>query len=479
MKKRNSRPQTEHTLGLIHLGCPKNQVDSEEMLAVLAQDGWTLVGDPDDAEVLVVNTCGFIDAAKEESLQVIRDAIGKKQHGQLKKVVVAGCLAQRYADKLAEEFPGVDAVVGLGHTADMADVVRSTFRGERPVISTPPPPEWQEIGARLMTTPPWTTYLKIGEGCDHNCSFCAIPSFRGKWRSRPAYLLLDEVRMLAGQGLKEVVLVGQDTTLYGHESRGQWSLARLIREIGAIEGVRWQRLMYAHPGRVDAETIRLFGDVANLAPYIDMPFQHGDDGVLKRMRRAGNTGRYLEVIAHLRERVPGIAIRSTFLVGFPGETDQEFEKLCEFVRQAQTDHAGVFVYSHEDGTPAYELKNNIPRAVAQERAAALMDIQSQISSTRLGRLVGTEVEALVEAPMGMGRWLARSERDAPEVDGTVTLLARKATAGELMRVKITESSTHDLTARPADLGRGSAAHPIALLAGRPSRSNSPTPMTTV
>jgi|DewCreStandDraft_4_1066084.scaffolds.fasta_scaffold03042_3 ribosomal protein S12 methylthiotransferase len=444
-KNRGSARQAR-TLGLVHLGCPKNQVDSEEMLAVLAQDGWTLVGDPDDADVLVVNTCAFIDAAKEESLSAIRDAVRRKKRGRCQKVLVAGCLAQRYAGRLAEEMPDVDAIVGVGHTQELPEYLRATFRGERPVVSTPPPPEWQEIGARLMTTPPWTTYLRIGEGCDHTCSFCAIPSFRGGWRSRPAEKLLDEVRMLVDLGLKEAVLVGQDTTLYGRETRWEWNLARLVRELGKIEGLRWQRIMYAHPGRVDRSIVELFGEVPNLAAYIDLPFQHGDDRMLKRMRRAGSTAQYLRLVEELRERCPHIAIRSTFLLGFPGETEEEFENCLKFLEAARPDHAGAFVYSHEEGTPAFEMDSDVPRQVAEERRAALMETQRRISRERLRELEGREIEVLVEAQAGPGRMTGRSERDAPEVDGLVELSGSGIRPGEIVRAKVVETGDHDLKA---------------------------------
>lgn len=455
-KKTTKKSRSESgpgTLGLVHLGCPKNQVDSEEMLAVLAGDGWTLVGDPGDADVLVVNTCGFIEAARQESLAAIRAAVRRKRKGRCLKVIVAGCLAQRYAEQIAREIPGVDAVVGVGQTARMPEHVRAALRGERPVISTPPPPEWEELGARLMTTPPWTTYLKIGEGCDHRCSFCAIPGMRGDWRSRPPEKVLDEVRRLVEVGLKEAVLIGQDTTLYGREwaSSGKGcTLAGLVRQIGEVSGLAWQRIMYAHPGRMTREIIELFGDVPNLAAYIDLPFQSGDDAVLKRMKRAGSRGRYLEVIGQLREREPDMAIRSTFLVGFPGESDAAFENTCDFVRQADLDHVGVFVYSREEGTDAHDLADEVPADVAEGRAARIMEIQAEISRRRIARLQGREIDVLVEYEVSRGRYIGRTERDAPEVDGTVTLSARRAHPGEIVRARVTETSTHDLTARPLD-----------------------------
>ncbi len=435
------------------------------MLAALAQDGWSLVGDTADADVLVVNTCGFIDAAKAESMAAIRDAVRLKRKGRCHKVVVTGCLAQRYAAQIAEEIPGVDAVIGLGQTLKIPEYVRSTFRGERPVISSAPPPEWQEIGARLLTTPKWTTYLKIGEGCDHRCSFCAIPGIRGDWRSRPPHLLIDEVKMLVDQGLKEVILIGQDTTLYGKDWNrpanalpvlgeagdnplNGWSLPRLVRALGEIEGLKWQRIMYVHPGRVNQDLIDVFGEVGNLAPYIDMPIQHGDDGVLKRMMRAGNSDRYLEIIAGLRQKVQNISIRSTFLLGFPGETDEEYAKCRDFVGQAQMDHVGVFVYSEEDSTAAFQMENTVPRKIAEERASDLMSLQAEISASRLSGLVGSEMDALVESDLGGGRWLARTERDAPEVDGSMILHTRRAQIGELVRVTVTGSSIHDLTGQP-------------------------------
>lgn len=446
-KMKRNRPRPENTLGLIHLGCPKNQVDSEEMLALLAQDGWTLVGDPDDADVLVVNTCAFIDSARQESLEAIRGAVDRKKSGRCRKVVVAGCLAQRNADRLAAELPDVDAVIGLGQTANLPGYIRDVMGGQRPVVSTPPPAEWQEIGSRLMTTPPWTTYLKIGEGCDHACSFCAIPGFRGGWRSRPAEAIISEVRMLVELGLKEVILIGQDTTLYGSETRGEWSLPRLVRELGDLEDLRWQRIMYAHPGRMTRDIVELFGDVGNLVPYIDLPFQHGDSGVLKRMKRAGSPGRYLQVLEQLRERCPDIAVRSTFLVGFPGETEEEFQHCCDFVQKAHLDHVGAFVYSHEEGTAGFALPNDVPRDVAEQRRARLMDIQRDISRSRLEKLVGSEMDVLVEGHTGRGTSFGRSHRDAPEVDGTVMLKGAGAKPGEIVRARVCASSEHDLEAR--------------------------------
>lgn len=448
MKKTKYKQKTTKTLGLVHLGCPKNQVDSEEILAVFADEGWQISGDPDSAEVLILNTCAFIDAAREESRQAISDAVQRKKDGRCSKVLVTGCLAQRYPESIASEFPDVDGVIGLGHTAELPLYLDKTFKGERPVISTPPPPEWQEIGARVLSTPSWTTYLRIGEGCDHTCSFCAIPSFRGGWRSRPAEMLVQEVDQLTALGLKEAILVGQDTTLYGRETLGEWSLPKLVRELGRVDGLRWQRIMYAHPGRVDRELIDLFGEVDNLARYIDMPFQHGDDQVLKRMKRAGTTGRYLEIVRQLREVCPQIAIRTTFLVGFPGETEAEFENLCSFVREVEADHAGVFVYSHEDSTTAFEMANDVPRELAEERRGIVMEIQAGISGRRLEALRGTEIEVLVEGRIADGRWLARSERDAPEIDGCVLIDGGNHKAGSMVRVVVDSTDTHDIFAHP-------------------------------
>lgn len=448
MKKTKYKQKKAGTLGLVHLGCPKNQVDSEEILAVFADEGWQISGDPDNAEVLILNTCAFIDAAREESRQAISDAIQRKKDGRCSKVLVTGCLAQRYPETIASEFPDVDGVIGLGHTAELPLYLDKAFKGERPVISTPPPPEWQEIGARVLSTPSWTTYLRIGEGCDHTCSFCAIPSFRGSWRSRPAHLLVQELEQLTALGLKEAILVGQDTTLYGRETLGQWSLTRLVRELGKMEGLRWQRIMYAHPGRVDSELIDLFGEVENLARYIDMPFQHGDDGMLKRMKRAGTTARYLDIVRQLREVCPQIAVRTTFLVGFPGETEEEFENLCSFVREVEADHAGVFVYSHEEQTSAFLLENSVPRELAEERRSIVMEIQADISRRRLELLRGSEIEVLVEGRISDGRWLARSERDAPEIDGCVLIKGGSYRPGTMVRVVVDSTDTHDIFALP-------------------------------
>jgi len=454
MKRTTPDRRTERTVGVIHLGCPKNQVDSEEMMAVLAEDGWALTGDPEDADVLVVNTCAFIEAAREEAYATIRRALARKRR-RCRKVVVAGCLAQRYAQQLAEQFPGVDAIVGVGETQRLPDILRRAMRGDRPVVVRQQPRQWNEVGVRLLSTPPWTAYVRIGEGCDHRCAFCAIPDIRGAWRSRPAEYILEEVRALVDGGLKEAVLVGQDTTLYGRDIRngggaGDWNLARLVREIGKIGGLRWQRIMYAHPARIGPETIELFGEVPNLAAYIDLPFQAGDDMLLKKMQRAGTAARYLELIRSLRERLPRIAVRSTFLVGFPGETDESFQRTCEFVRQAELDRAGVFVYSDEEGTPAYRGQPAVPGDVAQARAQELMQVQAEVSRRRLAALVGTRIEVLVEDREAPGRFSGRSERDAPEVDGRVVLHGAGLHPGTIVPAVVTASGVHDLEARVID-----------------------------
>lgn len=436
------------SVAIVNLGCAKNAVDAEEMLGVLAEHGYTLTADTSRADVLIVNTCGFIASAKEESLAAIRDALRwKRRRGA--KVIVAGCLSQRYGSKLLEQVPEVDALIGVGQMARIHEVVQRTLSEEQPVIEhTPPQHRWAQTGTRVLSTAPWSAYLKISEGCDHKCSFCAIPAFRGAHVSKPLERVLSEAEDLARRGVKEVNLIAQDSTQYGLDLYGKQMLPRLLRELSSLGTFRWIRVLYCYPSRVTDEVIEVLASTPGVLAYVDIPLQHADDEILRAMARPPGREPYLRLIRRLREANPDMTIRSTFIVGFPGETEEHFANLLSFLEEAQLDRGGAFIFSPEDGTPAEKLPNRVPSRVAQTRYDRLMRLQQRISLARNRAWVGREMEVLVEAahPAQRHLWIARSFRDAPEVDGTVLVRARNAQPGEFITVRITDATAYDLIA---------------------------------
>jgi ribosomal protein S12 methylthiotransferase len=443
-------------IGLVSLGCPKNLVDSEEMLGALVETGRAdFVGDANDAEVLVVNTCAFIESAKKESIDAILDAVARKERGEVSKVVVTGCLAQRYASDLAREIPEVDAYLGIQSAPQIADVV---FGIGRRAMALPmagannqvlPVEEKYPLipPTRKRATAPWTAYLKVSEGCDHACTFCSIPNFRGKHRSKPMERIVDEAKRLVDAGTAEINLIAQDTTAYGMDLYQELALSRLLEQLGKIEGLRWVRLLYCYPTMMTDRLIKTMADTPNVARYVDIPLQHGDDGMLKRMKRGGSVASYHRLFDRLRTAMPDMTLRTTFMVGFPGEDDAAFENLSAFIQTAQFDRLGVFEYSPEEGTPGYDMKPRVPKKVAASRRRALMALQQPISYARNQALVGTEIDVLVEGRRG-DDLLARSWRDAPEIDGAVFVRGGDAAPGSWLRVKVTEAQPYDLIAQP-------------------------------
>ena len=439
-------------VGLVQLGCAKNQVDGEEMLGALAGiDGRTVqfVADKNDADVLIVNTCGFIGPAKEESIAAILDAVKRKGRGQVSKVIVTGCLAQRYGADLAREIPEVDAFLGI----ESAPSIGSAVFGARPrqinlveqvADKYPLIPQ-----ARLRATAtPWTAYLKISEGCDHTCTFCAIPGIRGKHRSKPIERLVQEARQLAVSGALELNLVAQDTTAYGMDLYGRLALPELLRALAEVEGIRWLRLLYCYPTMVRQPLIDALGELAQVVPYIDMPLQHGDDVMLKAMKRGGSVEQYKRLFGKMRDALPDLALRTTFLVGFPGETDAQFENLLGFVQEMRFDRVGVFTYSAEEDTPAFDLPGAIPTKVMRARRDALMAAQQPLSLASNQKWLGRTLDVLVESRRGADA-VGRSFRDAPEIDGAVVVRGCEATPGTLVAARIVEAAHYDLTAAPA------------------------------
>lgn len=447
-------------IGLVSLGCPKNLVDSEEMLGALVETGQAeLVNDTTKADVVVVNTCGFIESAKQESIDAILDAVRRKERGEIRKVIVSGCLAQRYAAELSAEIPEVDAYVGVQSAPQIADVVFGTARriygtalpmagsaSERNQVA-PLEEKYPLIpAARVRATAPWTAYLKVSEGCDHACTFCSIPSFRGRHRSKPIERILEEARRLVDSGAAELNLIAQDTTAYGMDLYQELALSRLLEGLGRIDGLRWVRLLYCYPTMMTDRLIRTMADTPNVAHYVDIPLQHGDDGMLKRMKRGGSVASYLRLFERLRTAMPDVAIRTTFLVGFPGEDDTATENLKAFVREARFDRLGVFEYSPEEGTPGFDLKPRVPRRIAARRRGEVMALQQPISLAINEALVGTEMDVLVEGKRG-DMLVARSWRDAPEIDGNVLVSgAETAAPGDWVRVRVTGALPYDLMA---------------------------------
>ena len=434
-------------VGLVQLGCAKNQVDGEEMLGALAGGGRVqFVSDKADADVLIVNTCGFINSAKEESIAAILDAVKRKQRGQVSKVIVTGCLAQRYGADLAREIPEVDAFLGI----ESGPKITSVVFGDRPrqinlvegVAEKYPLVPLRRLRA---TAAPWTAYLKISEGCDHTCTFCAIPGIRGKHRSKPIERLVLEATQLAQSGARELNLVAQDTTAYGMDLYGRLALPELLQALAPIEGISWLRLLYCYPTMVRQPLIDVLSDLPSVIQYIDMPLQHGDDAMLKAMKRGGSVEQYKRLFGKMRDALPDLALRTTFLVGFPGETDAQFESLLGFVQEMRFDRLGVFTYSAEEGTPAFDLPGAVPPKIMRERRDALMAAQQPISLENNTRWIGRTLDVLIESRRGEDA-VGRSFRDAPEIDGEVIVSRCAAAPGEMISARVTSAQPYDLCA---------------------------------
>jgi ribosomal protein S12 methylthiotransferase len=446
------------TYAFVSLGCPKNTVDSERMLGKLAQDGYALVPDASGADVVVVNTCGFIDSARQESLGVIREMLDLKKAGKVGAVVVAGCLAERQKDMLLETVPEVDQIVGVFGREEIASVVDRAKKSpgtyvpgleEQRSLFRPAPVRALEDTSRLRITPRHYAYLKISEGCDRLCTFCAIPKMRGKHATKPIEEVIREANELAADGVRELIIVAQDSTYYGMDLYGRARLADLLRELDQVNGVEWIRLLYAYPEHVTDELLEVLASAKKIIPYVDMPLQHINDRVLRRMQRRVDRAKTEDMIQRWRAAVPNLTFRTTFIVGFPGETDAEFEELCDFVRDTAFDRAGVFTYSLESDTPAAKLDGHLPQEVKQERLDRLMTIQQQVAFNWSGQQVGREVEAIIDGPDPEvpGHYLARSHADAPDIDGLVRIKGKNLRPGDIVRAKVTGADGYDLAAR--------------------------------
>ncbi|GAB6157557.1 30S ribosomal protein S12 methylthiotransferase RimO [Desulfotomaculum varum] len=436
------------TIGLVSLGCPKNLVDSEVMLGMLQKADFQITADQAAADVLILNTCGFIQAAKEEAIRYIFELAQYKEQGRCRALIVTGCLVQRYHRELMEEIPEIDALVGPGHINDIVDIVQSVLSDRNPKCHVNEPLYiYDEQTPRLLSTPSYTAYVKIAEGCDNRCAYCAIPDIRGKFRSRPMESIETEIRELVRKGCQEVILIAQDTTRYGLDLYGEYRLAQLIRRLGNITGLSWIRLMYCYPNRFTDELIQTIAETPNVCKYIDLPLQHAADDILRAMRRPVTQQQSRELINKLRQAIPGLAIRTSFIVGFPGETERHFQELLDFMAEMKFDRAGVFTYSPEEGTPAAEMTNQVHGRLKQQRYHRAMALQREISLAqnrkRLGQVLEVLVEEAVDAAKGV--YAGRSAYDAPEIDGTVEFISPKPLhIGEIVKVKITRALEYDL-----------------------------------
>jgi ribosomal protein S12 methylthiotransferase len=459
-------------VGFISLGCPKNLVDSEVMMGLLAREGYELTPRADDAEILVVNTCSFIESAQRESIETILEMAEHKKFGAAKKLVVAGCLVERFRDQILEQVPEVDAVVGTGEVERIIEAVQGDLKVLR---AQPPSFLYHDYTPRIVTTPKHQAYIKIAEGCDHPCTFCIIPQLRGNFRSRRFASVIREAENLAAAGAREVTLIGQDTTSYGEDLGLRDGLARLLDKLAQVEDLLWVRFLYAYPNRVTQKILETIAAHPRLAKYIDMPLQHASRNVLARMKRGSHGDAFLKLLERMRTTIPGVALRTSFIVGFPGETDSDFEELLQFVAAAELDWVGVFEFSDVDNAASFPLDGKVDSATITERRNRLMALQKKISREKLRRLKGRTETALVEGPSKDNPlvWEARLESMAPDIDGRLYLTdielqsGEVASAGDVARVEITKTDAYDLIGRVVEILPRPAARPMQAVAVAP------------
>ena len=433
-------------VSFISLGCSKNLCDTEVMLHHLHRAGFEITFEPEEAEIVIVNTCGFIESAKQESIDNILDAAALKQWGKCKHVIATGCLAERYREQVMEELPEVEAMVGVGSLEDIAEACRAVMRGEK-YTSFKDKNTSKLGGGRVLTTAPHTAYLKIAEGCDNRCTYCAIPLIRGGFRSRTIEDIVNEAKQLERSGVVELNLIAQDTSRYGLDIYGEYSLARLVREICKETSIPWIRLLYCYPDKITDELIAEMRDNPRLVKYMDIPIQHISDSVLERMNRHGTKALITEVVEKLRREIPGVTLRTTAMVGFPGEREEDFVELCEFIKEARFERFGAFTYSAEEDTPAAEMEGQVDEQVKQDRYDILMQTQLTVVEERTAELVGREIEVLCDGWDAVAEiYHGRSMADAPDVDGRIYFAAERGSVapGYFVRVHIDEAVDYDL-----------------------------------
>ncbi len=438
-------------VGMICLGCAKNQVDGEMLMAALRNGGFETVSDPAESDIAIINTCGFIDSAKKESIGEILELVDLKNDGVIEKIVVTGCLAERYKDEIRRDIPEVDAVLGIGANADIVNKFKELVGGEA-VESFPDKYQMPLCGDRDLSTPNYYAYLKIAEGCDNNCTYCAIPMIRGKQRSRTIENIVEEAEGLVKNGVKELIVIAQDTSRYGIDIYGEFSLARLLKELSKIENLKWIRVLYCYPEAITEELIDVFATEDKVVKYLDLPLQHASGKVLKRMNRRGDREKLTALINKLRERIPGIVLRSTFIAGFPGETEDDFTELAEFVKDMEFDRMGCFAYSQEEGTPAARMKEQLDEETKEERARIIMesqmDIMDRINQRHIGKILEVMVDGFDEE---QECYFGRSYMDAPDVDGFVYFNSEnELNPGDFVTVEIEDAIDADLYGTQTD-----------------------------
>jgi ribosomal protein S12 methylthiotransferase len=457
------------TIHFVSLGCPKNRVDSEVMLGVAKKSGYAIVDDANDAETIVVNTCGFIGEAKKESIDTIFELSLLKEAGSLKKLVVAGCLSQRYSKDLETQMPEVDHFLGSSDMLKLETVLRGK-KAERMLVGNPADWVVRASDPRVLSGPRASAYVKIAEGCNRTCAFCTIPEFRGKQRSRAIDDVVREVEQLADQGVVEVNLISQDTIAYGRDLKGsagssaaikqeRAKLASLVKRIGEVKKIRWIRIFYLYPETIDDELVELIAHHPRVVRYVDMPLQHAADTMLKRMRRGHGLDRQKRVVANMRDKIPGLTFRTAFIVGHPGETDEEFQELCDFVEWARFEHVGVFRYSDEESCRSYEMPEKVQKRIAANRNRKLMTLQRKIAREKNQLLIGQELDVLVEGESDEHEFVmqGRHAGQAPEIDGQVFLSGGEVAPGQIRRVKISQASDYDLVGDVIDSSPARAA----------------------
>lgn len=433
-------------VGMVSLGCSKNRVDAEIMMGMLKNAGYTLVAEAGMADVAIVNTCGFIEDAKKEAIEEILELVQLKQEKRIKAIIVTGCLAERYREEVEKELPEVDAVLGIGANKDIVQAVNNVLAGKR-LLSFPEKNLLPLCGERVQTTPYYTSYLKIAEGCDNCCTYCAIPMIRGRFRSRPMEEITAEAEHLAKNGVRELIVIAQDTTRYGEDIYGEKKLPELLRRLCRVDGLRWIRVLYCYPERITDELLDVIANEEKMVKYIDLPLQHCSRSVLRRMNRRGSREELTALLKKIREKVPGVTLRTTVMTGFPGESEEDFTELAEFVKEIRFDRLGCFAYSAEEGTPAAEYPDQVPEDIRIKRQENIMELQARIMEENCIQSEGREISVMVEGyDRYAGSFFGRSAADAPEVDSTVffTAKTRSLNAGEFVTVRVTDHLDCDL-----------------------------------